>query len=53
MAPKTRFTKQDIVLAAFDIAQTDGIESITIRKVAERLGTPSRRSMSISTMLKN
>ena len=39
MAPKTRFTKQDIVLAAFDIAQTDGIESITIRKVAERLGS--------------
>lgn len=39
MAPKTRFTKQDIVLAAFDIAKTDGIESITIRKVAERLGS--------------
>lgn len=39
MAPKTKFTKQDIVLAAFDIAKTDGIESITIRKVAERLGS--------------
>ena len=36
---KTKFTKQDIVLAAFDIAKTDGIESITIRKVAERLGS--------------
>lgn len=39
MAPKTKFTKQDIILAAFDIAKTDGIESITIRKVAERLGS--------------
>jgi len=39
MAPKTKFTKQDIVLAAFDIAKSDGIESITIRKVAERLGS--------------
>ncbi|MCI1777946.1 MULTISPECIES: TetR/AcrR family transcriptional regulator [Paenibacillus] len=39
MAPKTKFTKQDIVLAAFDIAKTDGIESITIRKVAEHLGS--------------
>ncbi|EGG37092.1 MULTISPECIES: TetR/AcrR family transcriptional regulator [Paenibacillus] len=39
MAPKTKFTKQDIVVAAFDIAKTDGIESITIRKVAERLGS--------------
>jgi|GEM_PF-233041 len=37
--PKTKFTKEAILNAAFDIAQTEGIDSITVRKVAEALGS--------------
>ncbi|GIN93746.1 hypothetical protein J22TS1_47970 [Siminovitchia terrae] len=39
MAPKTKFTKEQIIDAAFEIARTKGIDSITIRKVAEKLGS--------------
>ncbi|MCM3493216.1 TetR/AcrR family transcriptional regulator [Paenibacillus lactis] len=38
MAPKPKFTKQDIILAAFDIARAEGLNSVSIRKVADRLG---------------
>lgn len=38
MAPKKKFTKDQIIDAAFEIARTEGIEFITIRKVAEKLG---------------
>lgn len=39
MAPKSKFTKEQIIDAAFDIARVEGLDSITIRKVAERLGS--------------
>lgn len=39
MAPKPKFKKEEIVDAALEIARTEGISSITIRKVAERLGS--------------
>lgn len=39
MAPKSKFTKDQIIDAAFDIARTEGIDRITIRKVAEKLGS--------------
>lgn len=39
MAPKTKFKKEQIVDAAFEISRTEGIDSITIRKVAEKLGS--------------
>ncbi|SOC11546.1 TetR family transcriptional regulator [Ureibacillus xyleni] len=39
MAPKSKFTKEQIIDTAFEIAKTDGINSITIRKVAENLGS--------------
>ena len=39
MAPKTKFTKEQVVDAAFEIARTEGIDAITIRKVAEKLGS--------------
>ncbi len=39
MAPKTKFTKEQIVDAAFEIARTEGFDSITIRKVAAKLGS--------------
>ncbi|MFD2445001.1 TetR/AcrR family transcriptional regulator [Bacillus sp. CGMCC 1.16607] len=37
--PKTKFTKEAIIDAAFDIAKTEGIDSITVRKVADKLGS--------------
>lgn len=39
MAPKTKFTKEDIVNAAFEIARTEGLDGITTRKVADQLGS--------------
>ncbi|WP_040979347.1 TetR/AcrR family transcriptional regulator [Oceanobacillus jeddahense] len=39
MAPKNKFSKEQIVDAAFHIAKTDGMDSITIRKVADQLGS--------------
>lgn len=39
MAPKTKFTKEQIIDAAFEIARSDGIAAITIRGVAEKLGS--------------
>lgn len=38
MAPKKKFTKDQIIDAAFEIARVEGVNSITIRKVAEKLG---------------
>lgn len=37
MAPKNKFTKQEIIDAAFDIAKVDGLGAITVRKVAQKL----------------
>jgi len=39
MGPKVKFTKEQIIDAAFEIAQTEGIDSITMRKIAEKLGS--------------
>lgn len=39
MPPKKKFSKQQIIDAAFEIAKSEGIEKITIRKVATRLGS--------------
>lgn len=39
MAPKSKFTKEQIIDAAFEIARTEGINGITIRKVADKLGS--------------
>lgn len=39
MAPKSKFKKDQIIDAAFEIARTEGIDRITIRKVAEKLGS--------------
>ncbi|UTR10752.1 TetR/AcrR family transcriptional regulator [Evansella sp. LMS18] len=37
MPPKKKFSKEQIINAAFVIAKKEGIESITIRKVAEQM----------------
>ena len=39
MAPKNKFSKKQIIDIAFEIAEKEGIGSITVRKVAERLGS--------------
>lgn len=39
MGPKVRFTRQQIVEAAFEIARTEGLDKVTTRKVAETMGS--------------
>ncbi|MBC8061063.1 MAG: TetR/AcrR family transcriptional regulator [Clostridiaceae bacterium] len=39
MAPKNKFSKEQIIDIAFNIGETEGIENITVRKVAEILGS--------------
>ena len=39
MPPKTKFSKLEIVDAAFEIAKTKGFAGITARRVADRLGS--------------
>ncbi|MGL4912321.1 MAG: TetR/AcrR family transcriptional regulator, partial [Romboutsia sp.] len=39
MPPKVKFTKEQLVDVAFDIAKEEGFDGITIRKVANRLGS--------------
>ncbi|HHT49598.1 MAG TPA: TetR/AcrR family transcriptional regulator [Firmicutes bacterium] len=39
MGPKVKFTKEQIIDTAFKIAQTEGIDSITMRKIAEKMGS--------------
>lgn len=39
IGPKTRFTKEQIIDAAFEIAKTEGIDSITMRKIAHKMGS--------------
>lgn len=38
MPPKTVFTKEEIIQTAFDIFKSEGIENITARNVAAKLG---------------
>lgn len=39
MPPKTKFSKQDVVDAAFAIAKEEGLAGVTARSVAQRLGS--------------
>lgn len=39
MGPKNKFSKGQIIDAAFEIAKTEGIDNITIRKIAEKMGS--------------
>ncbi|KAB3536048.1 TetR/AcrR family transcriptional regulator [Alkaliphilus pronyensis] len=39
MAPKKKFSKEKIIDAAFEIAKTEGLDNITIRKVADKIGS--------------
>lgn len=39
MPPKNKFTKEQIIETAFEIVKEEGIDSITIRKIADNLGS--------------
>lgn len=39
MAPKNKFTKEEIIQAAFDIAKEEGIDALTIRRIAKQIGS--------------
>ncbi|NLF42724.1 MAG: TetR/AcrR family transcriptional regulator, partial [Bacteroidales bacterium] len=39
MGPKVKFTREQIVDAAFEIARTEGMDSISMRKIAERMSS--------------
>jgi AcrR family transcriptional regulator len=39
MAPKTQFTREQIIEAAFRVACRDGMDGITVRKIASELGS--------------
>jgi AcrR family transcriptional regulator len=39
MGPKVKFTREHIIDAAFDIAQKEGIDGISMRKIADKMGS--------------
>ncbi|KAB3529176.1 TetR/AcrR family transcriptional regulator [Alkaliphilus serpentinus] len=39
MGPRVKFTKEQIVDVAFEIAKEEGMDGITMRKIAEKLGS--------------
>ena len=39
MPPKAKFTRDQIIDAAFEIAQTEGIDAITMRKIAKKMNS--------------
>ena len=39
MPPKTRFTREDVLTAAFELVQSEGVKELSTRKVAERLNS--------------
>lgn len=39
MGPKTKFKKEQILDVAFEIAETEGIDNVTMRKIAQKMGS--------------
>lgn len=39
MGPKIKFNREQIINTAFEIAKTEGIDGITMRKIAEKMGS--------------
>ncbi len=42
MAPKIKFSKEEIIAAALDLARKEGIDAVTARKLGDKLGTSPR-----------
>ncbi|MCI1773993.1 MAG: TetR/AcrR family transcriptional regulator [Paenibacillus lautus] len=41
MPPRPKFSKEQIINSAFHIAKTEGLDKVTIRKIADHLGSSS------------
>ncbi len=39
MGPKVKFTKEQVINAAFEIAKSEGIDSVTMKKIAQKMGS--------------
>ncbi len=39
MGPKNKFSKEQIIDAAFELAQEEGLDNITMRKIAKQMGS--------------
>lgn len=39
MGPKVKFTKEQVIDAAFEIAKAEGIDNVTMKKIAEKMGS--------------
>lgn len=39
MGPKVRFTREQVIDAAFEIAKEEGIDNVTMRKIAAKMGS--------------
>ena len=50
MPPKSKFTREEIILAALQLVREKGIEAVTARELGERLGSSARP---IFTVFKN
>lgn len=42
MPPKAKFTREEIIETAFQLARSDGLEKITARELGKRLGSSAR-----------
>ena len=42
MAPKNKFTKEEMIAAALRVVRTRGIDGLTAKTMAEELGTSTR-----------
>ncbi len=42
MAPKTKFTPEEIIMAALEIVRQDGIDALTARSLAKKLGSSAK-----------
>ena len=47
MPPKCKFTRQEVVQAALDMARESGIDAVTARALGEKLGSSSRPIFSL------
>lgn len=47
MPPKAKFTREEIIKAAFDMTRTEGIEAVTARALGTKLGSSARPIFSV------
>lgn len=47
MPPKAKFTREEIIKAAFDLTKAQGIEAVTARALGEKLGSSARPIFSV------